>query len=123
MSTTTNKSNRDVSTSFNKNADKINTGFEKKDIEDLAKKRVDKDLNKIKDDKPEYRLPHQLSIGEIIVNMRDLFFQVMELLIDRKNPIPFIFASETRQFSFAILLVLIGTILLLFSNLMISNKQ
>ena len=123
MSTTTNKSNRDVSTSFNKNADKINTGFEKKDIEDLAKKRVDKDLNKIKDDKPEYRLPHQLSIGEIIDNMRDLFFQVMELLIDRKNPIPFIFASETRQFSFAILLVLIGTILLLFSNLMISNKQ
>jgi len=123
MSTTTKKSNRDVKKSFNNTSDSINTGFEKKDISDLAKKRVDKDLKKMNDIKIERRLPHQLSIGEIIVNMRDLFFHVMELLIDKKNPIPYIFSSETRQFTFSILLVLIGTILLLFSNVMISTKN
>jgi len=62
--------------------------------------------------------PHQRSIEEIIISMRELFFKILEMLIDKENPIPYIFSSEYRQFDFTLFLLIIGTILLLFSNIM-----
>ncbi len=64
------------------------------------------------------KLPHQQSINIIINNTRDLFFMVIDMVIDKKNPIPYIFASETRKFSFALFLLLFGTLFLLLATLM-----
>lgn len=62
--------------------------------------------------------PHKDSLEKIIINIRELFFIVLEMLIDKKNPLPFIFASESRKFSFAVFLLLFGSLLLLLSTLM-----
>jgi hypothetical protein len=68
-------------------------------------------------------LPHKEPIENIILNIRDLFFQILDLLENKENPIPFIFLSEKRQFSFALFLIIFGTLLLLLSTLMQSPIQ
>jgi len=62
--------------------------------------------------------PHKQTIQQIIINIRDLFFIVLEMIIDKKNPLPFIFAFETRIFSLSIFLLLFGSLLLLLASLM-----
>ena len=64
------------------------------------------------------KLPHDMSLGALILDIRKLFFDILELLVDKKNPIKYIFSTERRKFSFAVLLIMIGGLLLLLSNLM-----
>lgn len=63
-------------------------------------------------------LPHKQSFEKIIIDMRDLIFKILEILEDRENPIPFIFANEERRFHFSIILILFGCLFLLLSSLM-----
>ena len=106
------KSNRDVNfdpTGFNKDfleKDKINLGSNEVDYGYSIENNY---------------LPHQQPINVIINNVRELFFIVLEMVIDKKNPLPYIFASETRKFSFAVFLILFGTLFLLLATLMKSN--
>lgn len=65
--------------------------------------------------------PHKRPIEYVIIGIRDLFFKSLEMLSDKKNPIPYIFSTDERKFHFSIFLIIIGTLLLLLSNLMISN--
>ena len=51
-----------------------------------------------------------------------MFYKILELLIDKQNPIPYIFASPDTQFAFAILIIILGALLLLTSSLMISPE-
>ena len=67
-------------------------------------------------------MPHKQPVENIILNIRDLFFQILDLVENKENPLPFIFASDKRQFSFALFLIIFGTLLLL-STLMQSPIQ
>lgn len=63
-------------------------------------------------------LPHKQPIEDIIINIRDIFFQMLNLIEDGRNPIPYIYSSDKRQFSFSLFLIIFGTLLLLLSSLM-----
>ena len=55
------------------------------------------------------------------LDMKNLFFKILEILLIKENPIPYIMENEKRQFIFAIMILIIGVLLLFFSNLMIST--
>lgn len=63
-------------------------------------------------------LPHKQPIEDIIINIRNLFFQILNIIEDGHNPIPFIYSSNKRQFSFSLFLIIFGSLLLLLSTLM-----
>jgi len=113
---TTNKSNKDIKF----NPTKFNKSFEANEI--LNNKKLQSELDNNID--TEYATvdnnyyPHKEPLDKIILNIRELFFIVLEMIIDKKNPIPFIMASETRKFSFALFLLIFGSLLLLLSTLM-----
>jgi hypothetical protein len=56
---------------------------------------------------------------DFVINIKNLFFKILELLVYFKNPIPYILENNKREFYFAIMLLLIGILLLFFSNLLI----
>jgi hypothetical protein len=67
--------------------------------------------------------PHKQPIENIIIDIRNIFFQILNLVEDKQNPIPFIYSSNKRQFSFSIFLIIFGTLLLLLSSLMKSPYE
>ena len=54
----------------------------------------------------------------IIISMHDLFFKIMEMVLNKQNPLPYIFKSNERHLHFSLLLLLFGVILLLISTLL-----
>jgi hypothetical protein len=68
-------------------------------------------------------LPHKQPIENLILDIRDTFFQVLNLVEDKQNPIPYIYSSSKRQFSFSLFLIIFGTLLLLLSSLMKSPNE
>jgi len=60
-------------------------------------------------------------IDDLGLNMKNLLFQILEILADGENPIPYIMNSSKNQFVFAVMIICIGGLLMFFSNLMISN--
>ncbi len=68
-------------------------------------------------------LPHKQPIENLILDIRDTFFQVLNLIEDKQNPIPYIYSSSKRQFSFSLFLIIFGTLLLLLSSLMKSPNE
>ena len=68
-------------------------------------------------------LPHQQKIEDIIIEIRDLFFIIIDKLENKENPLPFIFASDQRTFCFSLFLIIFGSLLLFLSTLMISPKN
>ena len=97
---------------------KFNNQFNSKEAED------NKQLNKTKDLDIDVdfgrMLPHKQPVEDIIIGIRDLFFIILEKLENKENPLPFIFASEYRQFCFSLFLIIFGALLLFLSTLMIS---
>jgi hypothetical protein len=72
-------------------------------------------------DEPNIILPHKRSIEDIIIIIRETFFKVMELLSNKENPIPFIMSSPDRFFCMAVVMIILGCMLLLLSNLLKSS--
>jgi hypothetical protein len=66
-------------------------------------------------------LPHKKPIEIIILEIQDLFYIILDMIIDKKNPIPFILSSNNRIFLFSIFLLLFGFLLLLLATLMQSK--
>jgi len=64
------------------------------------------------------RKPHEKTIEETVYEMRVVLSDVLSLLVDGKNPINYIFSSDNKQFAFCLLLLIIGTIMLLTSNIL-----
>jgi len=119
---TTNKSNRDINKQFDQK--NFNKNFEEKEKEIEIELRINKSTDIFQNHQIiDTKLPHEKPIEDIIINIREMFYKILEMLIDKKNPIPYIFSSPDRHFSFAILLIIIGALLLLFSNLMISSDK
>lgn len=92
------------------NVDEFNKKFEESDL-------INKDIPQqnmiIKEIKQEIKQE------ENIIMFKNLFFEILELLVDFKNPIPYILENEQRELYFAIMILLIGLLLLFFSNLLI----
>jgi len=63
-----------------------------------------------------------LSLNDIILEMNDIFFISLEMLTKRQNPLLFIFSTPKRQFCSSLLMLILGFLLLVLSNLMMENK-
>lgn len=103
-------------TNFNKNFE-LN---EKKNFE------LNDNKNVINEKENDYNIgvaPHQQPIENIILDIQKLFYQILDMLENRQNPIPFIFTSNKRIFTFSIFLIIIGTLLLILSSLMKSPNE
>jgi len=91
-----------------------NEAIELKNINKAIDLEIDQDIitNQI--------LPHKQPVEDIIIGIRDLFFIILDKLENKENPLPFIFASEQRQFCFSLFLIIFGTLLLFLATLMVS---
>lgn len=118
----TNKSNRELGNKFD--LGQFNKTFDEneKKIEAESKINLSQDMGK-EDEIINKNLPHKKPVEDVIINMRDMFYVILEMLINKQNPIPYIFSSPDRHFAFACLLIIIGTLLLMFSNLMMSPSK
>ena len=56
------------------------------------------------------------------VNMKNLFFEILEMLLNKENPTWYIMEDEHKQFTFAMMIIMFGGIMLFLSNLMINNN-
>jgi len=61
---------------------------------------------------------YERSLIYILSDTRQVFFGCLNKLSSNKNPLPYIFATERREFAFAILLIIMGSLLLLLSTLL-----
>jgi hypothetical protein len=113
---TTNKSNRDLDTKFNQV--KFNKDFEEADNKGIQ---YNPDMSK-DDEIISSKLPHERTIEDIVIITRDLIYKILELLIEKKNPLPYLYSSPDKQFSFALILIIFGSLLLLLSGLMMDKK-
>lgn len=82
------------------------------EIQDRYRKEI---IRQNDDEKKQF---HKKNIGEILYHTRVTFFSVLGLLLDSKNPIPYILSEEMNQLSFCIIVLLIGIHMLLISNLL-----
>jgi hypothetical protein len=94
------------------NVDEFNKKFEESDL-------INKDIPQQNIINKEIKQEIKQELEENIIMLKNLFFEILELLVDFKNPIPYILANERREFNFAIIILLIGLLLLFFSNLLI----
>lgn len=62
-------------------------------------------------------------MDDLGINMKNLFFNILEMLVNKENPIPYIMENDRRQFTFAVMILLVGGLMLFFSNLMINEKS
>ena len=96
------------------NLDEFNKKFEEADS-------ITEDSNNIKQNEQpikQQKLENLSYTKDLGINIKNLFFEILEMLINIKNPIPYIMENEKRQFSFAIMILIIGGLLLFWSNLM-----
>ena len=90
----------------------------------FEEKRNDYSIVNVYDDDVIESLPiHKRTIEYIIIRTRELFYTCLELLSNKKNPLPFVMETEERKFSFSLFLIVMGILLLLFSSLMISKQN
>ena len=101
---------------------KFNKEFKEKDLKEKQDTLKNIDLENNNDIEINI-LPHQQSGEDIIIGIRDLFFLILELLENGKNPLPIIYGSELRQFYFSLFLIIFGTLLLFLSSLMKSPNE
>lgn len=100
------------------------TGFNKKFEANDIKTNSAQKKNFMPEISVQYDLPpHKQPIEDLIIDIRDVFFQTLNLLEDKQNPIPYIYSSNKRQFSFSLFLIIFGTLLLLLSSLMKSPEK
>ena len=97
--------------------DEFNKNFEKTD---LSSNQIEQQNIINKEKKIEQKKSDNLFFFEdLLINIKNLFFEIIELLLDFKNPILYILENEKKEFTFAIMILLIGILLLFLSNLLI----
>lgn len=97
---------------------KFNNDFSSKEAEEQNDNNLNNNLNFDQDIIT--ILPHKQPIEDIIIGIRELFFIILDKLENKENPLPFIFASEQRQFCFSLFLIIFGALLLFLATLMVS---
>lgn len=99
---------------------KFNNDFNSKEAEEQNNNNINNNLNFDQDIITNQILPHKQPVEDIIIGIRDLFFIILDKLENKENPLPFIFASEQRQFCFSLFLIIFGALLLFLATLMVS---
>lgn len=99
---------------------KFNNDFNSKEVEEQNNNNINNNLNFDQDIITNQILPHKQPVEDIIIGIRDLFFIILDKLENKENPLPFIFASEQRQFCFSLFLIIFGALLLFLATLMVS---
>jgi hypothetical protein len=113
----TNVINDKVNKEYEENAEKIKKTFKQSSSDDMTI------VDDIDQRTSSILLPHQRTVEDIIIITRETFFHVLQLLADKKNPIPYIQDSPDRFFCIALVMIILGTLLLLLSNLMKSKDE
>ena len=85
--------------------------------ESVTNKQKESNINKQKEDSS------NVYIDDLGINMKNLFFEILEKLVNKENPIPYIMETEKRQFTFAIMILIIGGLMMFLSNLMINEEK
>jgi hypothetical protein len=118
---TTNRSDRELGSKYQQ-VD-INKMFEEneKKIESERQFEISDDNDRV-DEIVDKNLPHKKSVEDIILNIRELIYKIIELIINCKNPIPYIFSTPDRQFAFTVLIIIIGVTFLFLSNILKSSE-
>jgi len=100
------------------NVDEFNKNFEKSDLmtKQMEQQNV---INKKIEQNVINKEIEQKKSENLIINIKNLFFEVLELLLDFKNPIPHILENEKKEFAFGIIILLSGILLLFLSNFLI----
>ena len=79
------------------NVDEFNKKFEESDL-------INKNIPQQNIINKEIKQEIKQELEENIIMLKNLFFEILELLVDFKNPIPYILANEQREFNFAIII-------------------
>jgi hypothetical protein len=74
------------------------------------------------DDKIEDNNIINLSLGNIVLELREMFFVILELISKKTNPTGYVFSSPKRKYIFGIFLIVFGCLLLLLSTLMMEKN-
>ena len=105
------------------NLDNFNLNFKKRmDTEISESEYKNTRFNKRNDDIINKTNVINLSLGNIIIELRQMFFIILELISLNKNPLPFVFSKPKRKYVFSIFLIVFGCTLLLLSSLMMEKK-
>ena len=112
----TQKKPTDIKTTQNK----FNRGFDAADKQILAEQESRSVLFKkpYEDDNMDPFEPRKYT-EDLGINLKNLFFDMLEMLANGENPMPHIMDNPQKQFIFAVMIISIGMLLLFFSNLMI----
>jgi hypothetical protein len=103
-------------------ADEFNMNFLKKDREiQLAKSEseYESDSESENNSKIYLGIDTNTKMDDLGIDIKNLFFKILETLANGENPIPYIMGSSRNQFVFAIMIIIIGGLMLFLSNLMI----
>lgn len=101
------------------NQKQFNNNFEQNDNIINKTKRLNKNLAY---DVEKIISPHQQTVENIIINVRDMIFIIIDMLESQKNPIPFILSSDSRIFTCSLMLIIFGTLLLILGTILQSPK-
>ena len=106
------------------NPDEFNKKFEDEEIRSEQEALIaseEEDKKKVKQ-MVEKEDSSNVYVEDLGINMKNLFFEILEKLVNKENPIPYIMETEKRQFTFAIMILIIGGLMMFLSNLMIDEK-
>jgi len=87
-------------------------------LDDIKKKYIESDNYFLKDKEILEDTPHKKPIIEIVKDVRIVFLEIINIIIKKENPIPYVMSNNTNQFSFCIIVIAVGVFLLLFTNIL-----
>lgn len=102
---TINKSNRDIDKKF----DLVNFNQTFEENEKISTKINNITINN--------KLPHEKSIEMICIDMYKMIINITKLIINFKNPFPYIYSTYENHFIFAIILICIALFMIIINNL------
>lgn len=108
------------------NPDEFNKKFEEADMiiqDEESIKQQEQSIKQQEQSIKHQKIPENINYTEDFgINMKNLFFEILEILMNKENPIPYIMNNEKRVFLVAMMILIIGVLLLFWSNLIINES-
>ena len=101
------------------NPDEFNKKFEEADMIIQEEEPIKQPIKQpSKQQKTQENINYTENFG---INMKNLFFEILEILMNKENPISYIMDNEKRVFLVTMMILIIGVLLLFWSNLIINE--